>query len=195
MTADATRTRTSSAAAERHRPDPPAAPLGRAAAARDRRRGARGRQRVARGHGRREVPAVRRAGPGDLRHRPVCRPSRPGPRRPAHRSDPAPDGRDARRDLGAADGAAAAGPRPADVLRHHARARPGPARVAAHLSVRHDHAGDRGALGQLAAPLQVHLGRRRGRAPAADLRAGHRDQRPAADHPARAVQRAADRAA
>ena len=106
-----------------------------------------------------------------------------------------PTDRAARRDLAPAHAAPAPGPRDADILRDEVRAGRGPAHLAgAGSRPRHDPR-HRRPLRQLAAPLQVHVGGRRCRPAAAHVRLRHRDQRPAPDPPARAVQRPADRAA
>ena len=102
---------------------------------------------------------------------------------------------DARRDLAPADGAAAPGPGRPALLRRLVRPRRRPAHLARRRDRGRDDPRDRGPLGQLAAPLQVHLGGGRGRAPAAHVRARHRDQRPAPDARVRTDQRPAVRAA
>ena len=156
---------------------------------------ARGRQRLARGNGRRPLPAVRRPGSWHLPRCPARRPRRPGPGRPADRSDPVADDRAARRDLAAADGAAAAGPGQPDVLRDRRSGSPQVQLVWLLISL--------AVMTTLAIVVRSDSWLRRYKytwaaagvgAAAADLRARHRDQRPAADPPARAAQRSADRA-
>ena len=101
----------------------------------------------------------------------------------------------ARRDPPAADGAAAPGPRPTDVLRHHARAGPGPARAGCSLAlavitilaivVRSDSWLRRYKYTWAAAGVGLLL---------LTFVLGTEVNGAAADHPARAVQRPADRA-
>ena len=126
----------------------------------------------------------------------VRRPRRAGPRRPADGPDPAADRRDARRDLAAADAAAAAGPRDPDVLRDRRSASPRssssgcssrwPSRRRSAIVVRSDSWLRRYKYTWAAVGVGLLL---------LTFVLRHGDQRPAPDPPARAVQRPADRAA
>ncbi len=123
--------------------------------------------------------------------RAVRRPRRVRPGRAAHRPGAAAGHGAARRHRPAADAAAAAGARRPAVRRRRVRARPAPARLAPDRAD-----GDRGPrarrpLGCLAADLQVHVGGRRDRPAAADVRVRQRRQR----RPPHALDRPAVRAA